>query len=163
MDETDRRPGDDSRGQEADWQKLNRELLELLGELRITLPAAMVLFSFLLIIPFNSRFAELQGIERGAYFVTFFSAAVASVLLIAPSIHHRLRWRQGQKDNILRTANRLAIIGASLLALAIGGAVFLVTDLVLGRATATLIAIAGLVLVGGLWFGLPMRWNKRPD
>lgn len=148
---------------EQDWQRLNRELLELLNELRITLPAAMVLFAFLLIIPFNPKFAEIEPIERAAYLLTFFSTAIASVLLIAPSIHHRLRWRQGEKDHILRMANRLAIIGTTLLAVGIGGAVFLVTDIVLGIVPAAFIAIGGLVFVGVLWFALPAAWAKRSD
>ena len=158
-------PQDDPKGRsdEQQWQRLNRELLELMNEIRITLPAVMVLFSFMLILPFGPRFVELQGFEEGAYYLTFISTAIAAVLLIAPSIHHRVRFRQGDKDRLLRVANHLTIAGTMLLALAIGGAVFLVSDMLFGVTTASAIAVGGLALVGIVWFVIPISWPNRAD
>lgn len=146
---------------ELHWQRLNRELLELMNEIRITLPAVMVLFSFMLILPFSNRFKELGGIEEAAYYLTFISTAVAAVLLIAPSIHHRIRFRQGDKDRLLLVANNLTIAGTMLLSVAIGGAVFLVSDMLFGITIAAIVAVSGLALVVLVWFVIPASWPDR--
>lgn len=163
--ESKSRPPDEidpeGRASEPEWQRLNRELSELTMEIRITLPAVMVLFSFMLILPFADRFSELQGWEETAYYLTFLSTAVAAVLLIAPSIHHRLRFRQGEKEQLLRVANNLTIAGSVLLALAIGGAVFLVSDILFGIGIGILIGLGGLALVGIVWFVIPASWPDR--
>ncbi len=140
---------------EVEWQRLNRELLELMNELRIALPGVTVLFAFLLTLPFTSRFPSLTGLERTVYYLTFLSTAISAVLLMAPSAHHRMRFRRYDKDRLLLMANRLALAGITMLALAIGGAVFLVTDILFGIPIAAAVAGAGLFGVGFLWFLLP--------
>jgi hypothetical protein len=142
-------------GQEVEWQRLNRELLELMNELRLALPGATVLFSFLLVLAFNDRFHQLSDFDHWVYYLTFLSTGISAVLLMAPSAHHRLRWRRYDKDRLLRIANRLVLAGLGLLTLAIGGSVFLVTDVLFSTSAAVVVAVIGLTGVVFTWFVLP--------
>jgi hypothetical protein len=90
-------------------ERVNRELIELLNELRVALPGVQVLFAFLLTVPFAQRFGAVSDLQRAVYFVALISTAVASVLFITPTAYHRLRWREPDKEGMLFTANRLAI------------------------------------------------------
>ena len=136
--------------------ELDRELIELLNELRVALPGVQVLFAFLLAVPFANGWTRVTELQRDVYFVAFIATAAASVLLIAPSVHHRLRWREGAKEQILRTANQLAIAGTVFLAIGMTAAVFLIADLLFRAWWAGL--TAALVGVGFAWFwyGLPL-------
>jgi hypothetical protein len=146
---------------ERDEHDLDRELIELLNELRVALPGVQVLFAFLLIVPFSNGWKSVSEVQRYVYFVAFLCAAAASAFLIAPSTYHRLRWREGDKEHMLVTANRLAIAGAVFLAAGMAAVVFLITDLLFGNAwAATVTAVAG----GGfawLWFGLALARELR--
>src|SRR3954454_6036268 len=138
-------------------ERVDRELIELLNELRIALPGVQVMFAFLLTVPFTQRFAQLEDMQRDAYFTTFVCTALATVLLIAPSAQHRLLFRHRQKEELLMRANRLAIAGLTMLALAIAGTVFLITDLVFDAAGA---AGAGAGIAGVIawyWYVVPLR------
>jgi uncharacterized membrane protein len=141
---------------ESKDERLDRELIELLNELRVVLPGVQVLFAFLLTVPFTQRFNEVTDVQKDAYFASFLCAAVATVLLIAPSAYHRLQWRQRDKENMLVVANRLAIAGTVFLAIAVTGSVFFVTDFLFG-ALATGI-VTGLVagLFTWFWYALPL-------
>ena len=134
----------------------DRELIELLNELRVALPGVQVLFAFLLIVPFSNGWDKVTDVQRYVYFVAFLCAAVSSAFLIAPSTYHRLRWREGDKEHMLVTANRLAIAGSVFLAAGMTATVFLITDVLFDNAWAAVVA-AG---VGGtfvwLWFGLAL-------
>ena len=143
-------------------ERLDRELMELLNGLRVVLPGIQVLFAFLLTVPFTQRFGDLDSEQRAVFFAAFVCTAIASALLIAPSTYHRLRFRQRDKERLLRTANTLAIAGTAFLTAATTAAVFLVTDLVYdGPWTATVTALfAGLVV--WLWYGLPL-WRRLRD
>ena len=125
---------------ESKEERLDRELIELLNELRVALPGVQVLFAFLLGVPFTQRFSEVSDLQRDVYFLTFLCAAIATALLIAPSAYHRLTWRRGDKEHLLRISNRLAISGTVLLALAISGSVFVVTDMLFEQASAAIVA-----------------------
>jgi uncharacterized membrane protein len=146
---------------ESKDERLDRELIELLNELRVVLPGVQVLFAFLLTVPFTQRFNEVTDVQKDAYFASFLCAAVATVLLIAPSAYHRLQWRQRDKENMLVVANRLAIAGTVFLALAVTSSVFFVTDFLFG-ALATGI-VTGLVagLFTWFWYGLPLTRRLR--
>jgi hypothetical protein len=147
-------------------QDLDRELIELLNELRVALPGVQVLFAFLLTVPFSQRFGSLTGLQRGVYFGTVMATALASTFLIAPSAYHRLRWRQHDKEQMLITSNRLSIAGTAFLALSIASAVFLVTDVLFGVGAAALAGGATAGIVTWFWFGLPLvrvaRDNRSP-
>ena len=142
-------------------ERLDRELIELLNELRVALPGVQVLFAFLLGVPFTQRFAEASDLQKDAYFFTFLCTAAATALLIAPSAYHRLTWRQGDKEHLLVMSNRLTIAGTSFLAVAIAGAVFVVTDLLFTTTAAALIAGATAAFYALFWYALPLRRRLR--
>ena len=106
----------------------DRNLTELLAELRVALPGVQVLFAFLLVVPFNHGFDDVSDFDKGVYFFTLLATALATVLLIAPTVHHRLYFRQQDKEFLVVSANRLMLAGLAVLALAIVGAMVLVTD-----------------------------------
>jgi VIT1/CCC1 family predicted Fe2+/Mn2+ transporter len=150
---------------ESKAERLNRELKELSDELRVALPGVQVLFAFLLTVPFTNRFEDVTDTQREAYFGAFLCATVASVCLIAPSVMHRIQWRRRDKERLLRTANRLALVGATFLALAITGAVFVVTDILFDSTWAAALACATAGLIAAVWFALPLYWRltDNPD
>jgi amino acid transporter len=141
---------------ESNDDRHDRELIELLNELRVALPGVQVLFAFLLTVPFANGFPKLSGFDRDIYFVAFIATAVSTVLLIAPSSYHRLRWRQHDKERMLVFSNILTIAGLAALAVAITAAVFMITDFVFHRAWASAFTaiVAALFLV--FWYGLPL-------
>jgi hypothetical protein len=144
------------RPQEDADARRNRQLIELLNELRVAIPGVQMLFGFLLAVPFSSRFSLVTHNQRLIYFFTFLSAAAASVCLIAPSAFHRVVWRHGQKAILLREANAMALVGTGFLALAITGAVTFVATFLYGTGTAV---VTGGLLAGALvstWYLLPL-------
>jgi hypothetical protein len=152
---------------ESEEQRRNRELIELLNELRVALPGVQVLFAFLLAVPFANGFPKLGKLDRDIFFVAFISTALSTVALIAPSSYHRIRWRQHDKERMLVASNVLTIVGLGLLAVAITCTVFVITDFLFHRAWAAaftaLVAAAFLIL----WYGLPLasllRDRRRGD
>src|SRR3954469_14657132 len=112
---------------ESDKERLDRNLNELLGELRVALPGVQVLFAFLLAVPFQQGFQKVTEFEKSLYFATLVSTAVAAALLIAPSSLHRIEFRKDDKEYVVFTANRLAIFGFAVLGLAMTLATVLVS------------------------------------
>jgi hypothetical protein len=142
---------------ETEEERLDRNLAELLGELRVALPGVQVLFAFLLVVPFNTRFEELGPGQERLYLATLLSAGLASALLIAPTAYHRLTFRLQDKGRLVVSANRLAIVGLGFLALSMTGAIALVTDVVFSTAVAAISgAIIGLAFVL-LWYAWPLK------
>jgi hypothetical protein len=142
---------------ESEQERVDRNLAELLGELRVALPGVQVLFAFLLVVPFNQRFAQVTAFQEKVYFVTLLCAAGASVCLIAPTVHHRIAFRRQDKEHIVLVANRLALAGLAFLAIAMTGAILLVTDVLFGTAT-TIVATAFVGAAFALfWYGLPVQ------
>jgi len=141
---------------ESAEERHNRELIELLNERRVALPGVQVLFAFLLAVPFANGFPKLSSTGRDLYFAAFIATALSSVLLIAPSSYHRLRWRQHDKERMLIISNTLTIAGLFSLAVAITCVVFVITDYLFHRTWAA----AFTALVGAtfllLWYGLPL-------
>jgi amino acid transporter len=141
---------------ESTGQRLDRELTELLQELRVMLPGVQVLLAFLLIAPFQQRFAQLPGSLRNAFFASIACATLATALLIAPSAHHRLRWRARDKERLVRIGNQLALWGTVFLAAAIVLAVYVVTNVLYVSQLALLTAGVAVVVFGWIWYGLPL-------
>jgi hypothetical protein len=147
---------DDGDGESHD-ERLNRELIELLNELRVALPGVQVLFAFLLTIPFTgSAFNKLSDVQKDVYFGTFCMTILATAFLMTPTAYHRLRWRRRDKDRMLRISNRMAIAGLVALALAIGGSAYLIADILFGYSGAVLTVLVIVGVIGGLWFVLPL-------
>ena len=144
-----------------DKSRLDRELMELLNELRVALPGIQVLFAFLFTVPFTQRFKDLSDLQRTTYFIAFLAAAAATVLLIAPSANHRIRWRERDKESLLRRANVMTIAGLAVLAVAMTAATFLVTDLLyeVPAASITAAGLAGAFAIA--WYVLPLSRKVR--
>ena len=145
----------------AEKRDLNRELIELLNELRVALPGIQVLFAFLLILPFSQGFPSITGVERAAYFIAFCCASAACACLIAPSSYHRIQFREHDKKNLLALANKLAIVGLVFLALAMTSVVFLITDFLFGSPWAPIATALAAGLYSWLWFGIPVLRHMR--
>jgi hypothetical protein len=147
---------------ESEQERVDRNLLEFLNELRVALPGVQVLFAFLLVVPFNNRFAEVTSFQQTVYFATLLCAAAASVCLIAPTVHHRIEFRRQDKERILLLANRLAIAGLAFLAIAMNGALLLITDLLYGSTTTAITVTAVALTFFVVWFAIPLRRLRRP-
>jgi hypothetical protein len=122
-----------------------------------------VLFAFLLAVPFANGWTRVSELQRDVYFLAFLATAAASILLIAPSSYHRLRWREGDKEHMLETSNRLAIAGTAFLALGMTAVVFLITDILF---MATWAAVTTAVVGGAFawfWYGLPLLREAATD
>ncbi len=144
------------RPDESKEERLDRNLIELLNELRVVLPGVQVLFAFLLIAPFNSTFVDTTEFEKYVYLGTLMATAISAVLLMAPTAFHRVRFRRHDKEFIVNVGNRLALMGLISVALAMCGVVLLVTSFVFGSVTAA-VCTAGLAIAFlGLWFLLPL-------
>jgi uncharacterized protein DUF6328 len=142
---------------ETELERYDRNLLELMGELRVALPGVQVLFAFLLVAPFNQRFGTASAFERGLYFATLLLTTLASILLIAPTVMHRIYFQHGQKPYLVRTSNRVTIAGMLVLAIAMTSAVALVTHYLFGGAASIITAAAVLALFALVWFVGPLR------
>jgi len=147
---------DSNDGREDPKARVDRELIELLNELRVALPGVQVLFAFLLIVPFSNGFAKVTGFQKDVYFVTFLFTALATALLIAPSTYHRLHFRTADKERMLFTSNRLSIAGSVFLALSIFGVVYFVTDVLFRVWAASLVTAVIAGWFGWFWYGLPL-------
>ena len=147
---------DTDRG-ESEKERLDRNLLELLQELRVAIPGVQVLFAFLLVVPFNQRFPDITDFQQTLYFVTLLLATAATACLIAPTAHHRVEFRAKDKKRIVFAATKLAIVGLALLAAAMTGAVMLITDMLYHATTVAI--VAGVVALGflSLWFAWPVK------
>jgi Family of unknown function (DUF6328) len=142
-------------------ERENRQLTELLNELRVALPGVQMLFGFLLAVPFSQRFSQISTNQRLLYYAAFLSAAGASVCFIAPTSFHRIVWQRGKKAVLLRVSNVLAIAGTVCLAVAITTVVLFITSYLYGTSHA---AIAGgfvLSALVSLWYLLPLAVRIR--
>jgi hypothetical protein len=140
---------------------LDRELIELLNELRVALPGVQVLFAFLLAVPFSQRFGSVSDLQRNAYFVALLATLVSSALLIAPSAQHRLQWREKDKERLLEVSNRLAIAGIGVLALAMTTVVFLVTDVLFEGPLAAIVTAVSALVFAELWYVMPLTRKSK--
>src|SRR5436190_1036171 len=142
---------------ETELERYDRNLSEILSELRVALPGVQVLFAFLLVAPFNQRFGTVSEFERRLYFATLLCTLLASILLIGPTLVHRLQFRRGQKGAVVQTANRLMIAGLCVFALAMTCAMFLIAHYLFGQVTAIVTTVIVVCAFGLVWFALPLR------
>jgi hypothetical protein len=144
---------------ETHQERINRELIELLNELRVALPGVQFLFAFLLIVPFQQKAAQITDFQRDVYFVTLVSAAVATALLIAPAAQHRVLFRQREKEALLRRSSRSAFAGLMVLALAVVSALLLVVDVLFSTTQAWITAGFVAALLAWWWIAVPL-WQR---
>lgn len=136
--------------------KQDRELIELLNELRVALPGVQVLFAFLLAVPFAQGFTKVTEPQKGALLMALLGTALSSIFLIAPSSFHRIQWRAHDKERMLVISNGLTIAGLAFLAFAMTAAVFVVTDFIYGGPLSTWITAAVGTLFAALWYAVPL-------
>lgn len=149
--------------EESKKERIDRELIELLNELRVALPGVQVLFAFLLIVPFSNGYGRMTAAQKDIFFATFVATALATAFLIAPSVSHRILFRQQDKERLLLRSNVQAIVGLTFLAFAVVGAATLITDVIFSSITATLTGAGLTVVLCVLWFALPVyRRIKSP-
>lgn len=146
-------------------ERVEREHGELLEELRSLIPGAEVLFGFLLAIRFTGQFGDLTATQRYVYYVTLLSTAAALVFLLAPAAYHRIRFRAGDKEYMVRKGNREAIAGSASISVAFTGVIYLVTDLVFGTAQAVVVAAGFFALIAWLWWGIALyrAWTEAEN
>jgi hypothetical protein len=154
---------DGERRRETQLERLDRNLEELTGELRVIVTGVQVLFAFLLIVPFNTGFAHVGNFERTVYFITLVLAALAAVCTIAPSAEHRFLFRHDDKHYIVFSSNRVVIAGLAFLALAMCGCLLLVTTKLFGLTAGVLTASIGALPFAALWFAVQLRRARRLD
>jgi hypothetical protein len=149
-------PADASEPDESADARQNRQLTELLNELRVALPGVQMMFGFLLAVPFSPRFSEISSNQQGLYYTAFLTAAAASVCFIAPTAFHRIVWQRGAKRRLLGVSNVFAIVGTIFLAVAITAVVLFITSFLYGSSLAAFVGgltVAAFVL---LWYVLPL-------
>jgi Family of unknown function (DUF6328) len=159
---TDREGESPTPKEESKKERIDRELMELLQELRVAIPGVQILFAFLLTIPFAQGFGAMTEVERNMYAVTLLLSAAATGLLIAPTSYHRLHFRAGNKEKLLFSSNRMAVLGLLLLASAISCAVFVVLSVVFTGSFPIIAVIVTAVWFGWFWYGLPLL-RRGPD
>jgi cobalamin synthase len=150
---------DDDRSEEE--IKRDRQMAELLQELRIALPGVQILFAFLLTVPFAQGFTKATGFQRGLFFAVLLVTAVSTACLIAPTATHRLRFHQKERAYIIESSNRLLISGLVFLALAITGAIALITDYIFGLGSHWYWPALVALLLICLWFVRPLLRHLR--
>ena len=141
--------------------ELDQEWGELVEEHRLAMPGVQVLFGFLLILPFQNRFRELSTQQEYVYFSALLCATVAIVLLISPTAAHRIRWRQSDKEVLLRRATRTAIAATVFMAASMTGSVYLITDYLFGEPATAIVTAIVAALFAGFWYVLPVVRRLR--
>jgi SNF family Na+-dependent transporter len=147
---------------ETEEERIDRELIELLNELRVALPGVQVLFAFLLTLPFMQGFDRVTGADRHVYFASVVLAALSSAFLIAPSAHHRARFRDRAKEQVLKAASVYALVGLVLLSTAMATTLYVMTSAVYGAGPAAICAgaIGGFIVL--FWFVVPLAYRSDP-
>lgn len=143
--------------------KQDRELIELLNELRVALPGVQVMFAFLLAVPFSQGWTKVTDTQKVSFLTALLTTAIASALLIAPSSFHRIQWRQGDKERLLVISNGFAIVGLAFLAISMCAVVFTITDFVVGGQFAIWATVSMGALFAVLWYAIPLYRRSQTD
>ena len=144
-------------------ERLDEEWLELLNEIRILLPGVQVLFAFLLAVPFASGFEDVTELQRDLYALSLLGAVASIVCLVAPTTHHRIRWRKRDKEFMLHVANRSVIAGSAFLALSMSAAIYLVGDYLFSSWVAIVATVVAGIAFTLVWFGVPLGRRLTED
>jgi membrane-bound acyltransferase YfiQ involved in biofilm formation len=151
----------DQHDDESRRERVNRELIELLNELRVALPGVQVLFAFLLAVPFSNGYKRITNFQKNVFFATLVLTALSTACFIVPTAYHRINFRQREKEQILLSSNKFSIAGIMLLALSMIGVLVLVTDVIYSDTAAVVTGLVSLSVFGGLWVVLPV--TRRAD
>jgi high-affinity Fe2+/Pb2+ permease len=148
---------------ESEKERTDRQLIELLTELRVALPGAQVLLGFLLTAPLATRFGRVAELDRALLYACTLVTSAGVLLLMAPSVYHRVRWNEGGKQDVIEVGHRLFLAGTACLALGLLCAVFVIGDLLYGMTAAWAAVAVGAVLVAGVWYVLPATRGREPE
>ncbi len=162
MDATSEANDEDER-HESPLERLDRNTIELLNELRVAGTGIQVLFAFLLIVPFNAGWKRVSSFERYDYFVTLVCVAIAAALLIAPSVHHRLLFRRGEKAYLVSLGNTIAIVASVFLSFGLTGILILISDFLFGGAAAAVVGSLTAMFLAIVWFALPLQRRRAEE
>jgi Family of unknown function (DUF6328) len=146
---------------ETPEQRLQREHEQLFHELRAIIPGVEVLFAFMLTVAFTERFQQLTDVQRWVYYLTFLCAGVGLLLLLAPASYHRVQFRRGDKEAMMRIANIEALTALIVISLAVAGTVFLITDLMFSTVAAAVVATSMWLMICVLWWVVPLTRRLR--
>jgi cation transport ATPase len=149
--------------EESRRERVNRELIELLNELRVALPGVQVLFAFLLAVPFANGWSRVTQQQKNIFFATLVATAISTACFIVPTAYHRLNFRKREKERILLLSNKFAIAGILFLALSMIGVLMLITDVIYSETAALVTGAAAFVMFGGLWLVLPLIRRRAED
>jgi cation transport ATPase len=155
----DAEPAEEPDRTDEEQERLNRQMTELLNELRVAMPGVQVLFAFLLAVPFQQRFETVNAFQRDVYLGTLLAAATATAFLIAPSAYHRIAFQAHEKEHIIHMGTRQFVCGIVALAVAMDGAVLLVTDVLFKTTTVIVVLVGVSAMFIWLWFGIGL-WRR---
>ena len=173
-DPDDRRDPDPGRdpagGREADdgrdetrLERDDRNLIELLQEARVVQTGVQILFGFLLTVAFQPKFEKLSSFQRADYFGTLVAAATTLIMLTAPTSWHRILFRQGDKEHLVKVANRFMLVGLAAMGLTMVGVVMLLSDIAFSPAVAAIVTAAAVVGCATTWCVLPLARRRALD
>ena len=145
---------------ETEKERVDRELIELLNEIRVALPGVQVLFAFLLAVPFQGRWDSVTATQRGVYCTALCLSLAASALLIAPSAYHRINFRAEQKARLVIVSNRLTLAGIAALGLSMTCVLLLISDVLFGTPVALGVTAVAAATFIGLWVVLPILGKR---
>jgi Family of unknown function (DUF6328) len=148
---------------ESEHERVDRELIELLNETRVVLPGVQVLFAFLFAAPFANGWRHVTELQARVYMAAIICAALSNAFLIAPTTYHRLTFRMGFKERLIRIGNVCLLAGTLMLALSMTLAMFVVTSVVLDDAWALVVSVAAALVLLGLWYAYPLSLREREE
>jgi hypothetical protein len=146
-----------ARRHESEEERLDRNLGELLQELRIAIPGIQFLFAFLLVVPFQQGWVNVTDFEKNVYYVALIATTLAGVCLMGAPARHRLRFRQMDKEWVVESSHKYMIAGLGLLGIAITTVILLISHVVFGETTAVIAALLIALAIGWVWFGAPLK------
>lgn len=148
---------------ETQSERLDRNTIELVQEMRVASVGIQVLLAFLLVVPFQTGWKQVTSFDRHEYFVTLVAIAIAAALLIAPSIHHRLLFREQEKEYVVQVGNTLVIVAAVFLTIGFTGIFVLISHVLFGGVAAAVAGAIAALAISTLWFGLPLTHRYRSE
>ena len=143
--------------------KQDRQMIELLNELRVALPGVQFLFAFLLTAPFAQGFRRINGTEKALFYAALLCTTLSTICLIAPSATHRLRFHKGDRKYVIETAHKYTIAGLAFLAVAIVLALVMITDVLYEGAAIYAFPAAIAVLLVAVWFARPLLRGRKEN
>ena len=149
--------------EESRRERVNRELIELLNELRVALPGVQVLFAFLLAVPFANGWKKVTESQKNIFYATLVLTAISTACFIVPTAYHRLNFREREKEKILFTSNKFAVAGIMFLALSMIGVITLITDVIYSQTAAIVAGVLAFLVFFGLWLALPLIRRAAED